>query len=169
MQPIVFSDVRISYAEFQKINQQFFLRNRWYVFLIAPIVIAFLSWNNFSQPQSAVSAPFKILIRVAMLVFMWGATIFNFRRTVRRQYEASKLLQTTATYTLTQEGIMVESPIWRATTKWPALQGYRKINGWYYLVASSASGFLLDPRCLQAPATEADVDYLLQSSGVRQL
>ncbi|TGE25444.1 hypothetical protein E5K00_09720 [Hymenobacter aquaticus] len=169
MQPIVFADVRISYPEFQKINHRFALKQRWYRFLLLPLLVFAALWSVASGQDDPSTVPVLIGTGLAVSALALAYAVFNFNRSLKHQYQASPLLQATATYTLTDQGIQVDSPIWRGTTSWAAVLGYRKIDGWYYLAASAAAGFLLDPGCLRAPATVAEVDQLFRLHGLRSL
>lgn len=169
MPPLVFADVRISYPEFQKINQQFALKTRWFRFLLLPALVGFVLWNTPTASEDATATGVRVGATLLVMLASMGYAVFNFNRTLKKQYAASPLLQATATYTLTEAGVRVESPLWRGTTAWTALRGFRHLNGWIYLVSNSAGGYLLNPACLQAPATEADVLALLQRHGLRLL
>jgi hypothetical protein len=169
MQPIVFSDVRISYSDFLAYNQQRILRKQWLRVILLPALLWVVLWSGVTVNKQSISVSTKILLGTTSFLLLMLITFIRFRAKAKREYESNKVLQTAATYTLTQDTITVQSPLWQSTTSWETLLGYQKKGDWYYLIAKSAGGLMLDLRCLVPPASAADVDHLLQERGLRPL
>ncbi|UYZ65059.1 YcxB family protein [Hymenobacter weizhouensis] len=106
-------------------------------------------------PFQLVAAAFFALIPVLMVWSMW------------RQYRASTFLHEAPTYTLSSEGIAVQSASYSTELAWPAVTRAHRFGAWLLLQTSQNTAFFLDLRRVEAPATAEDVLTLLQREAVQ--
>ncbi|WP_400191850.1 YcxB family protein [Hymenobacter sp. B81] len=161
MQPIVISEVTVTFEEFAHIHRQLSGRRRLLILLMAPLVFGYFFWADSGTERGGSLNPtsigFYALITVAFTVMQ----LFIFKRAVRRVYANGKSFLAPTTYILSDEGVSMFSSEVQAELQWSAIQRATELPGWWYLQASGA-GFLLDAARIQPPATAAEVTQLLR-------
>ncbi|MBC6612224.1 hypothetical protein H8B15_14945 [Hymenobacter sp. BT507] len=168
MQPIVFSNVLLSADEFAQLNKKVLLRQRWwYYFLVIPAIYVFVLWNTISRDDPQSSLPVALFL-AAVLIFSVVLAFSRAQKRAREEYAKSQLLQSSTTYTLTSEKILVNSALMQSESTWATISAVRHLSGpWYQLITSTATGHLLDTRCLLSPNSTDDFLHLLRQQGIK--
>ncbi|GAB3227451.1 hypothetical protein GCM10027346_10820 [Hymenobacter seoulensis] len=116
------------------------------------------------------------LLRPSTLAFLGVAVAYALFRAglvryqLRRAYAQNASMQNPIDFELTAEGLRGTSSLGNFTSRWPQLRRAVWVRPeWLLLYPSEAACYYLDLRCLQAPATPADIEKLLTRQQVPQL
>lgn len=170
MQPLTFAQTPLSLPQYASLNRRLIWKRRWwyYSFLFLILISMFSStlielWHS---PQDSlfsvrVMLPFGYLLLVAFLVF------FVINRNIKRNYHNSPHLADGATYTLADTTITGEGPSIQFRQSWPiTTKKAYLLDDWVVLYASTATAYFLHLPALEAPASLADVEAILQQHGI---
>lgn len=106
---------------------------------------------------------FGPLITALLLLFL----PFSFWRGYKKMYQSSALLQAPATYRLSDEEVQVISPLANSQASWQTVNELYLLGHYAVLMNSTVTGYFLDFRCLEAPATKADFLALVQRQNIK--
>ncbi|WP_155832848.1 hypothetical protein [Hymenobacter swuensis] len=160
---ITIPDVQISFPEFRRIQQHILLRQRWWLYAL---VLGYLLYTTWFADTASSSVLFKAGISTFLIMLMVGVLMFANRVLLKHSFSKIPLYQQPATYTLSESGIALRTPLLQSSSAWHTVHSARKVGDWYFLANKNQQGYLLDSRRIQAPATEADLRALLQHYGI---
>jgi hypothetical protein len=157
---LVFKDVFLSSKEYSWICVRLLLkRNKWNsastLFLL---FLSVISWVFF-----LVSPQFRTNVLAGDA---WGAIVllaigillpFSYWRIYRRSYNSTAFLQAPASYVISENGIQATSPLVQSQASWQTATQLYLLRPYAVLMNSNLTGYFLDFRCLETPATEADL------------
>ena len=165
MRVLTITDVQITRADYLAINWPIVMRRRgWLTMLLMSGGVVCLLWNNgFYESGSLLH---QVAITLAAMAAMALILAFGYWRAIGKQYDSMPLMHPPATYRFSATGIEKTSSLQRLELPWTSCQGVRRLGRWYFLITGPQRGEFLDPACLEAPATEADLSALLTQHGL---
>ncbi|RZK20714.1 MAG: DUF2208 domain-containing protein [Hymenobacter sp.] len=156
-----------SFKEYLTISLKHIVRHQKWRLLLFPlgIIIAILA-QPYSHNADSEAYPISNTETIGLFIFcsllVVVMAVVAVRWTFRRRYNQIQFLQKPADYTFTETGIGVKTPDISGFSSWQTINTLFLMNDWALLTTHNLTGYFLDFRCLEAPATQADFLALLQ-------
>jgi hypothetical protein len=165
---LIFKNVHLSFKEYAKVNMRHTIRAKPTALLVLlPLVAGIFSWlfvlfGPVPLLQALKAAPFQLaLFSFILVVVPWSTW-----QGMKRNYASTKMLQEPVTYTLSQESIQTDSPYVQSSVAWANVTALYLLRPYAIIMTSNLTGYFLDLRCLEAPATEADFLSLARQQAI---
>jgi len=160
---ITFKDVQLSFREYATTSLTYAFKSRPVLWvLLIPVLMGFVCWGF------VLLGPLPAMEAIGVLSWqLWFFTLFSiglpysFWRNYQKSYYSSQFLQVPTTYTFTDESIQMESSVMQAQFSWQTAGELYQLAPYAFLMSSNLTAYILDFRCLQAPATAQDFMALL--------
>jgi len=166
---LTFKDVFLSFRAYISLNLRLLLKRNLRIVVVYTVMIlcGLLSWFLIiasAQLRASIlkGDAFGPLITAIFLPIL----PFSLWRGYQKMYKSSALLQAPATYRLLEEEIQVISPLANSQASWQTVNELYLLGHYAVLMNSTVTGYFLDFRCLEAPATIADFLTLVRRQGI---
>jgi len=157
---LTFKNVFFSFREYVKVCLRLLAKRSLFTVLLYGFIMLLGLLNIISlaaSPALRANVLAGDMITPLILLFFTLFIPFAFWQNFRRSYRSSAFLQAPATYILSEYGIQVISPLVNSQAAWPTINKLYLLGNYAVLMNSNLTGYFLDLRCLEAPATEADL------------
>ncbi len=166
---IVFKDVFLSQKEYTQVCLRLLSKkSRWNTIrVVFFLLLSILSWGAFIF--------FKQTRDEVLHGDAWGTVFlmligpifpYSYWKIYSRSYNSTAFLREPASYTISEAGIQVDSPLVHSQASWQTVTQLYLFPPYAVLMNSNTTGYFFDFRCLVSPATEADFVALATQHGI---
>lgn len=168
---VTFRDMHVPFRDYATMNFKYLLRKHRVRLLLFPVfflVIMSMQFYNASNAPGTrdVTGTSVNWIYLAGIGIVFGWTAFSMRRTWRKQYDRTQFLQSSATYTFSDQGVSITSPTTQGAASWETIDTLLLMNELAILTTRNLTVYFLNFRYLEAPATKADFLTMLQQHSI---